>query len=278
MNIPGTRLLLLNAAAGLVTLAALFAVVRSFVFTPAPTPCSERYMNSTTLPLERGGAVLTGADLQASLGGRDVGVIDNVTVAPVKNAPAALALMVDLPQGSASPVHGGMSFPWQPRAIQNKSTACLSYNLLLPADFQFTRGGMLPGIMGSDETQETDGAFKTRMVWRQGGNGGVNNRLTNGGQTTRTIIEGGGFALPRGRWFKVEQEATLNTPKQSDGILRLWIDGELVVDRNDIVYRTKPSVTVSGVAADVHYGGDDAFAPSPKDTKVLLSPFVLRWM
>jgi hypothetical protein len=48
-------------------------------------------------------------------------------------------------------------------------------------------------------------------------------------------------------------------------------------ERSDLVLRTDPSVAVTGVAADVFHGGDDAAAIVPKDATVRLSPFGLRW-
>ncbi len=48
----------------------------------------------TAFNLERAGVPLTAADLQASLGGKDVGVMDNVTIGPMKDAPAPLAMAV----------------------------------------------------------------------------------------------------------------------------------------------------------------------------------------
>ena len=85
------------------------------------------------------------------------------------------------------------------------------------------------------------------------------------------------FEFPRGQWFKIEQEVVLNTPKQANGKLVVWIDGRMVGERSDLVFRTHASVAVTGVAADVFYGGDDAATIVPKDATVRLSPFELRW-
>ena len=40
-----------------------------------------------------------------------------------------------------------------------------------------------------------------------------------------------------GEWYLVEQRVRLNTPGQSDGIMQLWIDEKLVVERTDINFR-----------------------------------------
>lgn len=279
MKMPATNVMVFNVAAGLVTIAALGAVMKSILISPTATPCSERYANATFFALERAGVVLTAADLQSGLGGRDAGVLDNVAIARAKDGPAPVALSVSLPKGSASPrltgeVKGGMSFPWEPRAARSKTAACLSYQVLLPADFEFGRGGTLPGLRGAEAAEQPEDGFVAPMVWRSRGRGGTTMRLTHGGETRSWPAEREAFTFPRGRWVKLEQEIVLNTPKKADGTLRVWVDGSLVIERSDIVYRTKPEVAMSGVAADVFFSEDGG---APKDTVVRLSPFELRW-
>jgi hypothetical protein len=276
------KVILFNAAAVLITVAALAGVLRSLVFSPTAAPCSDRYTSSTVFALERAGVVLAAADLQSSVGGKDAGVLDNVAIARLKDGPAPIAMAVSLPKGSTSPFasappKGGMSFPWQPRPVQGKTAACLSYNVFLPADFQFNRGGVLPGISGADAAAPSPDGFTARMVWRRGEAGGATLRVMSGGETRSTPVDRESFAFPRGRWVKLEQEVVLNTPKQADGVLRVWVDGRLAVERTDLNYRAKPGVTVSGVAADVFYGTEDGAGAAPKDTKVSLTPFEIRW-
>jgi hypothetical protein len=284
MPLPGSKLIAFNAAAALIGLAAVVAAARS-VFMPAVIPpCSERYHSMTSFALERAGILLTAADLQSSLGGKDVGVIGNVTIAPAKDAPARVAMTVSLQKASMSvegivtEFKGGTTFPWQPRAVQGKTSACLSYHVLLPADFEFHRGGVLPGIAGTDGAEQGDG-FTARLAWRPKAGGGVTLRVAENGTTRATLVERQIFDLPRGRWVKVEQEVVMNTPKQEDGVLRVWIDGSLAVDRSDLSYRTQGSVTVTGVSVDIFRGSgpDDVQATAAKNSKIQLTPLELRW-
>jgi hypothetical protein len=284
MPLPGSKLIAFNAAAALVGIAAVVAAARS-VLMPAPIPpCSDRYHSMTSFALERGGAVLTTAELQAGLGGKDVGVIDNITIANAKDAPAAVAMTVRLQKASMSvegvvtEFKGGTTFPWAPRPVQGKTSACLSYHVLLPADFEFHRGGVLPGIAGTDGAEQGD-SFLARLAWRAKTGGGVTVRVTENGTTRASLAERQTFDLPRGRWVKIEQEVVVNTPRSSDGILRVWIDGSLALERTDISYRSQSAVTVAGVSVDVFRGSgpDDVQAAAGKDAKVQLSPFELRW-
>jgi hypothetical protein len=281
-KMPDAKVILFNAAALMIGVGAVAAVVRSFVFSPSAVPCSERYTSSTSFAVERGGVVLTAADLQSGLGGKDVGVIENLTIAKLRGAPAPIAMTVSLPRGSTFPhastsPRGGMSFPWETRLLRGKAAGCLSYSVLVPADFQFGRGGALPGLSGSDAEGRAREGFVARMAWRHGGSGGATLRVKSDGEMRSTLADREGFVFPRGRWVRVEQEVVLNTPKQADGILRVWADGRLAVDRTDMTYRTRADVTLSGVAADVFYGSEEGGGLAPADTKVSLTPFELRW-
>jgi hypothetical protein len=279
MKLPDTRVIVFNIAAGMVTVAALVAVVRSLVYTPALAPCTERYPSGTVFGLERGGALLTSVDLQARLSGKDVGLGDNVQIARLKGAPAAVGMGVTLAKGSISPhvqheAKGGVSFPWQPRAVQGKTSACLAYSVLLPAGFDFHQGGMLPGIRGAEGAdQSSNEDFAALLAWRGNGRLGATTFV----DTRSGPVEVDPVVFPDGRWVKLEQEVVLNDPKEEDGILRVWIDGRLAIDRSDLSYRTRPEVAITGVGADVHYGRDDPAGGAPKDATIWLTPFEIRW-
>ena len=111
MQLPGPKFLLFNAAAALAGVAAVLAAAWSVLMPTPIAPCSERYHAMTTFGLERGGVALVAAELQASLGGKDVGVIDNVAIGPVKDAPAAFAMAVMriYPTGSSQKIHCSFS-------------------------------------------------------------------------------------------------------------------------------------------------------------------------
>src|SRR5262245_36303311 len=217
MKLPDTRVIVFNIAAGMITVAALVAVVRSLIYTPALAPCTERYPSGTVFALERGGVLLTSTDLQARLSGKDVGLGDNVQIARIKGAPAPVAIGVTLGKGSISPhtkheAAGGVSFPWEPRSMQGKTSACLAYSVLLPAGFDFHQGGSLPGIRGT----ETDGAgnddFAALLAWRGNGRLGVTTEV----DTRFGPIEVDAVTFPDGRWVKIDEEVVLNEPGQGN--------------------------------------------------------------
>jgi hypothetical protein len=280
MSMPSTKTILFNAAASLVAIGAVVGVVRTWLAPSAMRSCSERYTTSMVFPLERDGVVLTATDIQARTGGRDAGLTENVDVIRLKRGPVPIAMSVELPKGSAAPTSsvvpkGGLSLPWQPRSLKDKATVCLSYQILLPSDFDFNLGGVLPGVLGG--VDQSNDRFLVQLGWRQGGSIAATNFVTLDGKKWRQLSEAEGYTIPRGRWVKIDQEVILNQPDQENGILRIWFDGALAIDKADLAYRVKPDVTLAGVAADVFYNGEDVSSRAPADAKVMLSPFEIRW-
>jgi hypothetical protein len=280
MSMPSTKTILFNAAASLVAILAVVGVVRTWLVPSTMQPCSERHSTSMVFPLERDGVVLTATDIQARTGGRDAGLIENVDVIRLKRGPVPIAMSVELPKGSAAPTSsvvpkGGLSLPWQPRTLKDKSTVCLSYQILLPSDFDFNLGGVLPGVFGGVE--QSNDRFLVQLGWRQGGAIGATNHVTLDGKKWKQQAEAEGYTIPRGRWVKIDQEVILNEPDLENGVLRVWLDGALAIDKADIAYRVKPDIALAGVAADVFYNGEDVSGRAPADAKVMLSPFEIRW-
>ena len=96
------------------------------------------------------------------------------------------------------------------------------------------------------------------LSWHQGGTVGATNFVTLDGKKFRQQADAEDATRSRaGRWVQIDQEVILNAAEQENGILRVWIDGALAVDKADIAYRVKPDIALSGVAADLFYNGDD---------------------
>jgi isochorismate hydrolase len=69
----------------------------------------------------------------------------------------------------------------------------------------------------------------------------------------------------------VEQEVKLNTPGQDDGVLRMWVDGQLKVQNLGTNLRGRPETALTGVVSDIGYarGSSDAVA-------IKVSPFMVQ--
>jgi hypothetical protein len=170
------------------------------------------------------------------------------------------------------------------------SGAMLEYDVLFPGGFDFRLGGKLPGLhggnymcSGSNVLPNGTNCFSTRLMWRENGAGEVYFYLPLAAQQDAfcrqctqpagfscAAFRGephcswhrGAFTLTRGRWNKVQQFIRINTPGQPNGILQLFINGVLVMQSTEVVYRTSSSLTLSGLFFSTFFGGDSpAYAP-----------------
>jgi hypothetical protein len=281
MKKPTGLAILFNGAALLIVLASGAAMLRT-VFAPEEmAPCSARYGHGTRLALERSrGELLTAADLQARFGGTDWGLLDNARVVEVKGDVARPAIEVRLAKApgeaaSADP-RNGMGFTWAPKAVDQLSAACLTFSVLTPADFDFAKGGRLPGLLatGQSHSAATSGqSFRTG--WHETGALEVRVQLPGWSDSRVLANDRSEYPLPRGQWIALEQEIVLNTPGQKDGAVRVWVDGALRFEKTSLVLREGADVKISGVAAE-------ALSHSPagsgaRDRKLWFSSLELRW-
>lgn len=276
--------LALNAGAIVIGIASLALIVRNYLASEVVQPCAERYAQGVMFSAERRpGELVTGADLQARLSGRDWGVLENVTGVAVEAGAARQALEVRIPAGAHGPsgaeLKAGMSFPWAPRSLRRTEAACLGYQVWFAPGFDFGHGGRLPGLSGGGpaDSDRAKSALTTRLAWGAGGKADVAVVSGTGIAASTVAAERGVITFEPGRWAQVEVEVVLNTPGERDGILRVWIDGELKVDRRNAQLREAADVAFDGVAADVIYGSAEPATAARREQRLRITPFELRW-
>ncbi|MDX2204670.1 MAG: hypothetical protein NW223_18105 [Hyphomicrobiaceae bacterium] len=298
MMISKSTGIVFNFAGALIGIAALAGAVRYTLFKPQIAPCETRYKQTMRFALEQNGKLLSTDELQARVGGRDKG-LHNVAIAREPGAPKPATFKVSLPSGSHGPDAaanaGGARFPWEPRVLASRTAACLAYDMMLSKDFDFSENGLLPGFVGADA--QDDERFEVHLSWDRSGEGTVRHRITSKAPAQRGNpallsnpvdlgagkgegsygIELAAFELPKGRWLRINQELVLNRPEQSDGTLRIFIDGRLVFERTDMNLRATADTRLQGVAVASHVIGADARYPGGTDGAVWFTPFELYW-
>lgn len=153
--------------------------------------------------------------------------------------------------------------------------ALLSYEVQLPYNFDWGEGGALPGVANgfasacSAETAGID-CWSIRLGWRSDGLGEVLAHIPAGAQSDSfwsippltgnrsegtVAIASGSFDWSRylGKWTKIEVLVDLNTPGIQDGILKVRIDGQMVVEIFDIVHRLDVNVLISAYWLSAQY-------------------------
>lgn len=274
------RAVLYSSALCVLLLGFLLVVGRSMLTPSSAQPCGERLPNGTVFSLERNGTLLTGPDIVDRAGPGSIGVVENVEVMRPRDTTVPAAMQIELrtkPSRNAASSKAGMAFPWQPRSVQDQAAACLSYKAFFYADLDFQGGGVLPGLQGVDQTGRTQDRFAANLAWRQDGEPGVSLAITKDGETQILSAESKGVAFPKADWIKIDQEVILNEPGQDDGVLRVWIDGSLVIEQTNLSFRSKADVMLSGAAANVSYGAADAMAWAPSDTRIWISSLLISW-
>ena len=127
-----------------------------------------------------------------------------------------------------------------------------------------------------DAGRDDKATFSIRYMWREAGKGELLLTLPKDGEVKTTSSDGEAFLLPAGKWVRLEQEIVLNRPGYRDGWIRVWADGKLVVDKQQMVLRENDGVMFGGVQADAYFGGQDSSFAAPKDTRLRLTPFEVR--
>jgi hypothetical protein len=138
----------------------------------------------------------------------------------------------------------------------------LSYYVRFSDNFDFVKGGKLPGLYGGIANSGgkipngTDG-FSTRLMWRRGGEGEVYAYLPTSAEYG-TSLGRGAWRFRPGVWHLIEQEITLNQPGQKNGRVQVWIDGKKVFEQGGVLFRTVPSLKINGLFFSTFFGGSDA--------------------
>jgi len=145
----------------------------------------------------------------------------------------------------------------------------LRYYVRFPEQFDFVKGGKLPGLFGGTATaggripDGTDG-FSTRYMWRRDGDGEVYAYLPTSVDHGSSLGRGS-WTWPTGRWICVEQKVKLNAPGRSDGTVAVWIDDRQVYQVSGLVFRTAADLKVDGLFFSTFFGGSDKSWVTPQN-------------
>ncbi|KAI8381343.1 uncharacterized protein BYT42DRAFT_566193 [Radiomyces spectabilis] len=198
-------------------------------------------------------------------------------------------------QGSYSPsatrssnvALGGTDFYTQPLQNQSFASALLSYEVAFASNFDWVLGGKLPGIFGGTpgvgcsggQQSDDNQCFSMRLMWREAGNGEAYGYIPRASEYCRkhpltqchddygVSFSRGMIQLQKNQWTKLEIFVQINDPpSESNGILKVWQDGNLVIYQNDVVFRTSNALAVSSLMFSTFFGGGTTKYATPSDT------------
>lgn len=241
------------------------------------TPCSERYEPVELPALDP--TQPARETIPAAFDPRDAwGLDQNIDVLPpepgtegplIRVRPAGALLIEGEPDRRR--VGGGFIAPLLPEGAER---VCLQYKVRFPDTFSWTDGGRLPGLYGGAPTMGRDegspSGFTMRFAWREDGQGELVEYIANAGADARYGLSVGPsrWNWRAGIWHTLELETIMNTPDEPDGIARVWVNGEPVIEQRDIVYRREDGVGPNGLLFSVFFENPDVERAPPGDKHV----------
>lgn len=193
------------------------------------------------------------------------------------------SLHVFFPEGSYKPSakpRGWAGFIYAADELSGKKHALLSYTLWFADNFDFVKGGKLPGFCSGDCPRgwaETDNGFSTRFMWRANGDLEVYGYLPNKSTSMGQSIGRGMFRFKPGQYYDVAQEIVLNTLWENDGILRVYVDDIMVYEKTDMMYQKEIPLSVDKILFSTFFGGWDTSWATPVDTSITFEDFKIEW-
>ena len=81
--------------------------------------------------------------------------------------------------------------------------------------------------------------------------------------------QNGAAMVPKGQWTRVELYMRMNTPGSSNGVLTVWVDDAIALNRSDIRYSDAATQSVwNGIRFDGTRGGGASDTPTPAGGQV----------
>ncbi|KNC79829.1 hypothetical protein SARC_07789 [Sphaeroforma arctica JP610] len=178
--------------------------------------------------------------------------------------------------------------------------ATLEYEVYFDDDFDFAKGGKLPGVHGGDRScsggykARGNDCFSTRLMWRENGEGEAYLYLpmalqsdnfcekcsgyskgTTCDEMTYCSLNRASFSFIKGQWNKIKMQVWMNTDGNQDGYWNLFHNEKLVMNENSLTYRIDDSVPLSGMFFSTFFGGGSSDYAPDYDTHIDFKGFRL---
>lgn len=182
-----------------------------------------------------------------------------------------LGYRIDLVPGEIGPERGGVGWRFP---IDGADAAELRYTVTFSHDFDWVKGGKLPGLCGGRESVTggnpatgTNG-FSARLMWRSDGRGEAYvYHMHQPERYGESMPFPRDFRFPTAAPIGVRMRVVMNTPGRRDGGLDVWIRlpdaaEAHVLSRADMEWRSTTDIAVDSVLFQAfHGGGDRSWAP-----------------
>jgi hypothetical protein len=164
---------------------------------------------------------------------------------------------------------GGVGFRLK-LGLPASDTMHLSYYVRFAPNFDFVKGGKLPGLGGGNGNtggkipSGYDG-FSSRFMWRDGGDGEVYAYMPSS-KIWGTSLGRSSWTFKTGVWHHMEQVLRVNTPGKKDGEVSVWQDGKLMFRTGGLEFRKTKNLRIDQLIFETFFGGATADWATPADT------------
>jgi len=192
------------------------------------------------------------------------------------------SIRVTYPTGSVGPTQGGAQ--WRCNFGGTADTLYSSYWLKPSLNFEFVKGGKLPGLCGSQcntggaKPTGSDG-WSARLMWRTDGNVVLYLYYPDQPGTYAVdfplTINGVQTALIPGQWTKLRTQVMLNTPGQNNGIVRCWFNDTLALEQTGLRLRDQDTMHINQFYFSTFHGGNDSTWAPTNDVSMDFDQFIV---
>lgn len=175
----------------------------------------------------------------------------------VNDAERGNVMQVFFPKGSVGPEQGGVQFV---KMLPPSTAYYYDCYIKFSEDFDYQLGGKLPGMTsgGSKYTggiQPTDGSgWSARYMWTD----------------KRPVVYLYYVDMPeqygeplyfnpvfeKGKWYRLTQYIKVNEPNKKNAEIRVWVDGELVLEKNNFRIRIGEKGLIDSFYFSTFHGGN----------------------
>ncbi|KAJ7579258.1 hypothetical protein C8J56DRAFT_965242 [Mycena floridula] len=264
--------------------------------TASPEQLAAQYSLTTSTSMPFPSATMATADSQNLI------VSDwSLSKGRIQNGPADLAfvndsitpstepiLQVTYPAGSFSHDTGGAQLYslWNTTDGSSFQSMMVSYEVSFDENFDFVKGGKLPGLRGGVNATGCSGGneptgkdcFSTRLMWRPNGAGEVYAYIPtpNNLCDQKSIIcnddfgvsiSRGAFTFVPGVWNQITLLVQMNSPLDTaNGQVILYFNNQSVITQTGLQFRSSEAVVANGLYFSTFFGGSDDSWATPTTT------------
>lgn len=149
----------------------------------------------------------------------------------------------------------------------------LHYKFLLAENFNFQKGGKLPGIYGGQPMsggRKADGynGFTVRITWDSNGHGSLYLYTPQNTSKFGSQLDSKKWQLNRFDANEITLLVKLNDTNEENGQIKVWHDKHLVSELNNIILRKTDSLKIEGMVFSSFFGGSNESYSTPNSTHI----------